>query len=1078
MRRALAEMRRQREHFTQDSYSEMVRVMLDALRRARTLPAAPPANDEMRLVTMMFVDVVNSTRISGQMDAGDWKNLINEAHRRVAVLIGEAEGQIGQYLGDGVLAFFGAQRSRGDDALRAVTCAVEIMAAINSYANDVFLEHGVEFAVRVGISTGRVLVGMIGSDEKQELLALGLATNLAARLQNEARPGHIVIDETTYSRVRNHYATYAHDPALLRGFEQPVRYYTVIGRHHPAALELTTTLLNGLPIPFVNRDAELAMIDAALETTLMRHRFQAMTLVGDLGIGKSRLLQEVLRTRRALPIMTLVMAARSEKQAAAGGLLRELLIAVANITDDLSPAAAYERVVETIQGSWNDAEAEPLARAIAQLGGFQPSQYTALASSARPTFEPMARWLRRLAENGGLLLVVDNLQWADPLSLQMLDYLAAALSHAPVLLLAAARPPFLTQAPLYLRRVEAHQVLPVGPLPEEDMAQIVQSLVAQVERVPETLSPLMQQRAGGNPLFLLELLGTLFDQGVIFNRDDRWRFNIVKYHSVVMALPDGLVGVMQSRLDDLSPEARYVIQVASVVGVRFWASVVLEVSGAAHEGALAVLVARGLIAAHETSLFENDAEYSFQHTLYRETAYELIPRQRRAQIHQQIANWLTARIASKPELYPTLADHFEASDNYEAALFTCLEAMQDRLKRHLVSEALTLNDRGLALARNITREVALPVVVQFWTARGQIMTALRRYDEASAASQSALMLLKELPTTTHQALHMAAWQGLAQAYTNLGRYNEAFQALIQAHEVRPYEFGLEQGQILQAFGTLSLYTGRLEESQAYLHRALDVWRKAGLPYNLTYRALGQVALESGDIATALSYFEQGHEYDLTHHHPLHLPTNLRNLGVVSMTLMQYEQALALFDEAQSLLTASQGDAVLLTAYRGLCLMHLGEVQAGFALVSDAMQTGERFMYHQWQLHLAAIHGLLLLGDAVRGREQALTFVEQVKDRNPLLYGRGLFALGRASQALGEAGALDILHEALDYEQMHGGRELWLIYEALADAHSDPDAQQYAREQAAQLVQQIGKTLYQHPDLQAAFLSHSRIASLV
>src|SRR5688572_21733091 len=147
LRQALTELRTKKEHFSTAAYGEMVRVLLEALRRARTLPVVPmPTADEMRLVTVMFVDVVNSTRISQELDQGDWKNIISEAHSRVASRIGQREGQIGQYLGDGVLAFFGAQRSRGDDALRAVACAVEVMAAVNAYGNEVFLEHGVEFA--------------------------------------------------------------------------------------------------------------------------------------------------------------------------------------------------------------------------------------------------------------------------------------------------------------------------------------------------------------------------------------------------------------------------------------------------------------------------------------------------------------------------------------------------------------------------------------------------------------------------------------------------------------------------------------------------------------------------------------------------------------------------------------------------------------------------------------------------------------------------------------------------------------------------------------------------------------------
>ncbi len=1079
LRQALTELRAQREVFSLSAYGEMVRALLEALRRAQTMPAVPlpPTTDEMRLVTVVFVDVVNSTLMSQELDTGDWKNIINAAHSRVAALIAQREGIIGQYLGDGLLAFFGAQRSRGDDALRAVACSLEIVTAVNAYANEVFLEHGVEFAVRIAISTGRVVVGLIGGAEKQELLALGPATNLAARLQSEARPGQIVIDETTYSRVRHHYNTVSYEVRHLKGIERSVRYYVVAGRYQPAGRTLTMTVLNGIPIPFANRHVEMSQIDEMLDAALARHEFHIITVVGDIGIGKSRLLQEALQRPRTQPLITLVMTASSEHQGTAGTLLREMLLTACNITDDLTSDEAYQRVLNYIQANWDDPEAETTACAIAQLGGFQPAPYAAGPSAARLTFEPVARWLRALTQRSGLLLVVDNLQWADTASIQMLEYLTAELSHLPILLLAAARPIFLMHYPLYMRRAEAHTIIPVYPLNAEDATHIIDGILAPIGRVPETLSVVMQERAEGNPLFLLELLGMLFDQAVIYHKDNQWRFNIVKYDSVVTSLPDGLVEVLQARLDDLTPESRQMIQVAAVVGQRFWAGLIAEVSGFAAEDALNMLIARGMIVRHDISLFDDDEEYVFQHTLYRETAYELISRQRREQIHQQIAAWLVTRIHNKPELYPLLADHFEASGQFEAALYTCFEAMEDRMIRQMLPEALSLNDRGLALARNISRDVALPIVIQFWTMRGKIMNLLGRYDEVSAASQSALMLVKELPVSS-KSMPVAAWRTLAQSYINLGRYNDAFQALIQAHEVLPEGYGLEQGEILQGFGFLSLYSGRLEESQAYFHRALAVWRKAGLPYNTTFTGLGYVALESGDLATALSYFEQVAHYNREHKQTPYTPADIRNIGLVYLTLLQHELALELFNEAQALHDENRSEDMLLVAYRGLCFIHLGQPQLGLSLVTEAMQAGDRLIYHHWLLQLTALRGLLATGDVVRGREQAFIFVEQIKERNPILYARGLLVLAQAGLALGEIGAVDTLRDALQHEESHGGRDLWLGYETLMSASTEPVARDDAHKHAAQLVQQIGKTLYTHEALQRGFLQHPRITALI
>ncbi|NJR12588.1 AAA family ATPase [bacterium] len=480
-----------------------------------------PTTDEMRLVTVMFVDVVNSTSMTQVLDPGAWKTVIGDAHARMATLIAQREGQIGQYLGDGLLTFFGAQRSRGDDALRAVACALDILALVNIYANEVFLAHGVEFAVRIGISTGRVVVGPVGGLEKQETLAFGLATNLAARLQGEAQTGQIVVDETTYNRVRNHYNAVSYDIVQLKGIDHPVRYYAIAGRYQPASRDLTMMALNGIPIPFTDRHAETTLIQQTLESSVRLQRFYAITVVGDIGIGKSRLLQEVIQAPATRLRITLIASASSDKQTTAGALLREMLITACNISDDLTAHEAYYRVIHYIQANWNDPDAETMARAIAHLGGFQSDQYAALPATSHLTFEPVTRWLRALAQTGGLLLVIDNLQWVDAASLRMLEHIALELSNQPILLLAAARTTFFTQHPQYMRRSESHHRMTLAPLHDDEANHIIRRILAPVGRVPDSLIQVMRERAEGNPLFLLELLGMLFDQGVIYERDDR-----------------------------------------------------------------------------------------------------------------------------------------------------------------------------------------------------------------------------------------------------------------------------------------------------------------------------------------------------------------------------------------------------------------------------------------------------------------------------------------------------------------------------------------------------------------------------
>jgi|GEM_PF-994038 len=1101
LQRALEELHAQRAAFSPASFDALLHLLHEAL--GDSTPLSPEADatatDEIRLVTVLFIDVTDSTRITQQIGASDWKNLLAEAHRRLAQVVAQWEGQVGQYLGDGLLCFFGARRSGGDDAMRAVACALTLQATLQSYANEVFLQHGIDFTTRIGISSGRLVVGMVGHGDHQERLALGPATNLAARLQSLAEPGAIVIDEATYYRTRSTFVTQRQPPMTIKGYDEPIVYYRVQGARHAARVPLTDDHLHGVELQFVGREAELQIILDAYDRAIQQCQLQTVTFVGEVGIGKSRLLMEALHIFRSRGDegQQLIMRAAFERRTAENNLLHDLLVDQCDLNIDMPADEASERVRAYIRKTWSGDDAIPAADIIAYLGGFGDLEsphvraFNRSRQAKQSANEWITRWLTGLARKGPLLLVIDNLQWADTASIEMLNAIALGLSNQPVLMLAAGRPEYDQRAPRYLDGLPDARPTTLEPLASGATLRLINTVLDHVERVPSSLPMLIQNRAVGNPLFVVEFLNMLFDQGVfqLYEHDthpddehpvtsSRWRFNIIPYDSVMSDLPDGLIGITQARLDDLPLLLRAVLQVGAVVGDTFWEGTVASMLPNLEVGPLLdQLTVRGLIAPVPESVFRDETQYIFRHALYRTVAYEMIPRAKRESHHQQVTQWLVTRIADKPELYILLTEQFEAAGMYEEALYTCLEAVQNRFERNVLREALTLVEQGLSLARKVAREIALPITSRLWLLRSQVLVALEKYEEASAAANAALMLMKELPDTylTHQ--RSVAARTLGTALRGLGQYAEAHDALEIAMATSDESDRAHRSGLLVGFGILWLYQGALADARGYLLRARELalaTRQFSL-LNGALAGLGLVALDTGELALSLSYFETvlaSNQQQGNHHL---IAKDLRSIGLLYWKLMCYDRALLVFNEADTLRRQHRGQDTLLQAYRGLCLSALGHVDAGHKLFQEIRPQDHVDPYHAQQVQLAQLVNHNLTGRYDVCRQQAEQYIPQVEPQNPLLAARAQYQLALALLAQNDPGALPLLRTALTLEEKYGGADIWQICVQLAEHDPDAADRQHYRLRAATLLHHLADSLNDHPDLQASFRRQPQLA---
>jgi class 3 adenylate cyclase len=523
--------------------------------------------------------VVGSTALAENMDPEDWTLIMNRAFDLLSpVIIEKYEGAIARLLGDAILAFFGAPVAHEDDPVRAVRAALDLLEESRKYAAEVRAQHGIEFAVRVGLNTGPVVVGDVGSDLKFEYTAMGDAVNLAARMQAAARPMSALISENTYRFVAPLFDVTDLGPIEVKGKTEPVRVYEVQKlKAHQGRLRG----LAGLESPMVGRDAELnnlLQVSAAVAAGLGR----AAVVVGEPGLGKSRLIAEWKSASQAAEASSGRPAARwAEGHCLSYGqnipyhLLSDLLQSI------LGAGGADNKAEqsEALQALLNDVVGpEGAAEVFRYLGNLLSLPLDAEAEARIKMLEPQAlqnqylaslrQLLRALAQRQPLVLVLDDIHWADPSSTDLLTKLLTLTSEAPILLCLVTRPDRDSHG--WKLVAAAREKLGAGlteinlnPLTEADSQQLVSNLL-EIESLPDNIRSLILKKAEGNPFFVEEVIRMLIDRGAIYKQGNTWAAG-KEIGSI--DIPDNLQGLLLARIDRLPEDVKRTLRVASVIAV-------------------------------------------------------------------------------------------------------------------------------------------------------------------------------------------------------------------------------------------------------------------------------------------------------------------------------------------------------------------------------------------------------------------------------------------------------------------------------------------------------------------------------
>jgi ABC-type oligopeptide transport system substrate-binding subunit/class 3 adenylate cyclase len=749
---------------------------------------------ERRTVTILFSDVKDSTALAEELDPEDWLEIMDGAFDVLIEPVYRYEGTLARLMGDGVLAFFGAPISHGDDPERACRAALAIISGAQQYAAHLERERGISgFNVRVGINTGLVVVGEVGSDLRVEYAAMGDAINLASRMERNAPSGGILISHDTYRHVRGIFDVLAQEPLAAKGKAQMVQTY-LVQRAKPRAFHRPSRGVEGIETRMVGREAELKHLQEAFHTAMKDRELQMVTVSGEAGVGKSRLLHEFDMWAELLPEQFYYFKGRAsaELQNQPYGLIRDLVSFRFQIQDSDTAAGVWEKLEEGVRlalsGDENsDKEPQIAMQAyfIGYLAGFE------LGDSPHPVgirndpqqlrdraLAHLVAYFRDMAGQFPVLILLEDLHWADDSSLDALNHLVLALREQPVMIVSAGRPELYERRPHWGEGLSFHWRLVLEPLCKWDSRRLVDEILQKLTEVPQTLRELIVAGAEGNPFFIEELVKMLVEDGVIVKGEEQWRVDLSRLAN--LRVPPTLIGVLQARVDRLPLEERTVLQQASVVGRLFWDRAVARINASTGEGIdeakvidhLSALRSREMIFQRETSAFADAREYIFKHALLRQVTYESVMKRVRRAYHGLVADWLLEQSGERAEEYTGLiADHLELAGRAVEAVEYLWGAGDRARGLYAHQEAIHAYERALVLLKGQGARSDMPEHVDEQAARTlmklglvyhnafQFQRSRRAYDEGFALWQQAAEAGPASPPPAPHALRMVWYTG-------------------------------------------------------------------------------------------------------------------------------------------------------------------------------------------------------------------------------------------------------------------------------------------------------------------------------
>ena len=901
--------------------------------------------EQRKVVTILFADLSGSTPLAEKLDPEELRTILGGYFGALARQIQRYEGTIDKYIGDAVMAVFGAPISHEDDAERAIHAALAMQASILHLNDDLDRKYGVRLALRIGVNTGEVVAGLLAGDVQRAYTVVGDAVNTAQRFESAAPLGQVLVSETTRRLAMHRFEFERRDPIMLKGKTEPVVTYRVVR-------ELDTTIEPDAT-RFVGRDAELAVLNRALDCARAGHG-SVIAIVGEPGVGKSRLVAEF---RNALPPQVDRMTARcaSYEQATPYALVADFIRGAFGIhaaDDELAATAALQAGLQRYA-----AVVDPSVSAVVlEIIGY-PARSTIDPERKRTLLVGFLRSILQAAvARGPFVIAAEDLHWVDDASLGVLHELVGDTASLPCLFLTTSRidwsPPWPSE------RID------LAPFDDAGGRELIEAVVQLP--VEPALADSVLARTGGNPFFIEEVVRELQSAGSLVERDGRIGADLV----AAERLPATITEVLEARLDRLSDAATRVVRPAAVIGRTFWHRVLAQLlPEGSVSGGLGILEAEQFIVARATT---PELTYAFRQALIRDVAYQVQLLVVRKRTHAAVGRAIELLFADRlDEFIDLLAYHYERGDDPAKALEWLMRA-GDRAKGLFANtEALTAYGRALALAADGSGTGDAGVIHE---RIGDVQLLMGRYDDAiesyrsgetrggtPSPSRRAALLRKSgnalamkgdyaaARGTFDEALVLAEHDGAQRAriQVQLGQLQwrqgehaaakETLTAGVSAGEKAGADDAVAEG--LKQLGNVAMLSGDRKDATTYYRLSLAMYERLGDTAGLAnvHSNLGVSHRRMGHWLEALAEFAQSLALRELMGDPWGIGTIHNNIGEVHRThgepqeaIVSYERALAVW----SRIGYASGVALALTGL-GAAIAEAGDPERGIATLRDA-----------------------------------------------------------------------------------------------------------------------------------------------
>ena len=613
---------------------------------------------ERKQVTVLFADVAGFTSMSEKLDPEDTHNLVSQALNSITEEVHRYEGTIAQFLGDGAMALFGAPIAHEDAPQRALHAAMGIRKHLSNYARSL-RQRGIDFNMRIGLNTGLVVVGRIGDDLTMEYTAMGDTVNLASRMQRTAQPGTIRVSENTYRLAEGYFKFKPLGQIRLKGRAEPVKAYELKGLGQ-AKTRFGVSMVRGLT-PFVGRQKELSHLMDCLEL-VKKGQGQVVGIVGEAGVGKSRLLRRMVDTLPPEQCLYLEGECLHYGEAVAYLPILGILRSYFGIDEGEDQSVAKKRINGRIEGLDKE-KLETILPSLYELFSLEidDRQYMELQPRKRRelTFEAIRSLLTRESRARPLILAIEDLQWIDRTSEEFLAQLIGKLAGSAIMVVLLYRPEY--RNPWTSKT--CYSQIRVDEMTQDTATEMVQAMLKDGIAAPE-LNQLILSRGAGNPLFIEEFTRALLEKGHIKRSNDHY---VLAVRPAEIVVPETVQGIIGARIDNLKGDLKRTLQVSSVIGREF-SSTVLQMTMGLSAGLEETLnELQGLELIYERNLFP-ETEYTFRHALTQDVAYNSLLVRSRREIHQKVGRAIETLYPQRQEEFcETLAHHYAKAEDMDKA---------------------------------------------------------------------------------------------------------------------------------------------------------------------------------------------------------------------------------------------------------------------------------------------------------------------------------------------------------------------------------------------------------------------------